>query len=102
MTAEGAAEGPVVVKVVQDAAAVETPILGVAPAVREVGAAAGHTHFEIDNLGGGTLAWTAQVVETGEWLIDFVFTHSLLRICARLLGGTTRFLLILAIASDHR
>ncbi len=68
ITAEGALESPETVKVVQTAAQPPTPILSVLPLRREVGAEAGSVHFEIDNLGGGTLTWAAQIIETGEWL----------------------------------
>jgi hypothetical protein len=44
------------------------PTLSVSPANRDVTATAGTTAFSVANTGGGTFAWTAQVISGGDWL----------------------------------
>lgn len=48
---------------------VQSPsVLDVAPANRDVDDAAGTTTFEVTNLGGGTMSWTASVISGNDWL----------------------------------
>jgi hypothetical protein len=45
-----------------------TPILFVTPSNRNVGSSNGSTSFSVSNAGGGTMPWTAQVIDGGSWL----------------------------------
>jgi hypothetical protein len=45
------------------------PTLSVVPAHKDVGASAGNATFNVINIGGGTLAWQAAVIQGAEWLM---------------------------------
>ncbi len=64
------AEGsPVIVNVTQAGATVPpTPQLGVSPESRNVDSASGSTTFTVENTGGGSLEWSAEVREGNSWL----------------------------------
>ena len=44
------------------------PHLAVSPSVRNVAAASGVTSFAVSNTGGGSMSWTAEVIQGGDWL----------------------------------
>lgn len=46
----------------------QVPVLSVTPSARDVPASAGTTTFDVVNLGGGTMNWTAAVTEGSSWL----------------------------------
>jgi hypothetical protein len=46
----------------------EIPILSVVPSNKNVSSSSGTTSFSVSNTGGGTMPWTAQVIDGASWL----------------------------------